>query len=99
MLFALCAFLKEGVTMVEITGRDRSVAAMKRNYADRIPVGLILGAFRATILGCPLKDYWTDGKKLVEGTLLAYERFGHDAVEISWDIMMEAETAGAGAGF
>jgi uroporphyrinogen decarboxylase len=81
--------------MAEITGRERIVAAMKRSYADRIPVGLILGAFRATILGCPLKDYWTDGKKLAEGTLAAYERFGHDAVEVSWDIMMEAEAAGA----
>ncbi len=81
--------------MAEITGRERIVAAMKRSYADRIPVGLILGAFRATILRCSLKPYWTDGKKLVEGTLLAYERFGHDAVEISWDIMMEAEAAGA----
>ena len=81
--------------MAEITGRDRIIAAMKRNYADRIPVGLILGAFRATILGCPLREYWTDGKRLAEGTLAAYERFGYDAVEVSWDIMMEAEAAGA----
>jgi uroporphyrinogen decarboxylase len=81
--------------MAEITGRERIIASMKRSYADRIPVGLILGAFRATLLGCSLKDYHTDGKKLVEGTLTAYERFGHDAVEISWDIMMEAEAAGA----
>jgi hypothetical protein len=56
---------------------------------------LILGAFRAKVLGCTLKEYLTDGKKLAEGTLAAYERFRHDAVEISWDIMMEAETAGA----
>jgi uroporphyrinogen decarboxylase len=68
---------------------------MKRKYADRIPVGLILGAFRAKLLGCSLKQYSIDGKKLVEGTLAAYERFGHDAVEVSWDIMMEAEAAGA----
>jgi len=81
--------------MGEITGRERIVAAMKRSYADRIPVGLMLGPFRAALLKCSLKEYWTDWKKLVEGTLLAYERFGHDAVEISWDIMMEAETAGA----
>jgi uroporphyrinogen decarboxylase len=81
--------------MAEITGRERIVAAMKRSYADSIPVGLILGAFRATLLGCPLNQYFTDGRKLLEGTLLAAERFGHDAVEISWDIMMEAETAGA----
>jgi uroporphyrinogen decarboxylase len=81
--------------MAEITGRERIIASMKRSYADRIPIGLILGAFRATILGCPLKEYWTDEKRLVEGTLSAYERFGHDAVEVSWDIMMEAEAAGA----
>ena len=81
--------------MGEITGRERIVAAMKRSYADRIPVGLMLGPFRAALLKCSLKEYWTDWKKLVEGTLFAYERFGHDAVEISWDIMMEAETAGA----
>jgi uroporphyrinogen decarboxylase len=81
--------------MAEITGRDRIIAAMKRNYADRIPVGLILGAFRAKILDCSLKEYWTDGKKLMQGTLAAFERFGHDTVEVSWDIMMEAEAAGA----
>ncbi len=81
--------------MAEITGRDRIVAAMKRTYADRIPIGLILGAFRAKILGCSLKEYWTDGRKLTEGTLAAFERFHHDAVEVAWDIMMEAETAGA----
>jgi hypothetical protein len=61
------------IEMAEITGRERIVASMKRSYADRIPVGLILGSFRATLLKCPLKEYWTDWKKLVEGTLLAYE--------------------------
>ncbi len=81
--------------MAEITGRDRIVAAMKRTYADRIPVGLILGAFRARVLGCSMKEYWIDGKRLMEGTLACYERFRHDSVEVSWDIMMEAEAAGA----
>lgn len=81
--------------MGAITGRDRIRACMKRSYADRIPVGLILGPLRAKVLGCSLKDYWLDGKKLAEGTLACYHLFGHDSVEISWDIMMEAETLGA----
>lgn len=81
--------------MTEITGRERVVAAMKRKYADCIPASLILGAFRARILNCPLKEYFRDGNKLAEGTIAAYEQFGHDAVEICWDIMMEAEAAGA----
>jgi uroporphyrinogen decarboxylase len=68
---------------------------MKRTQADRIPIGIILGPFRASVVGCPLKDYWTDWENLAEGTLACYELFKHDSVEVSWDIMMEAETAGA----
>jgi uroporphyrinogen decarboxylase len=81
--------------MTEITGMDRIKACMKRSYADRIPIGIILGPFRARVLGCSLKDYWRDGKKLAEGTMACYELFKHDSVEVSWDIMMEAEAAGA----
>lgn len=81
--------------MAEITGIDRIKACMKRSHADRIPVGIILGPFRARVLGCSLKDYWSDGKKLAEGTVACYELFKHDSVEVTWDIMMEAEAAGA----
>jgi len=81
--------------MAEITGMDRIRACMKRSHADRIPIGIILGPFRAKVLGCSLKDYWTDGKKLAEGTIACYELFKQDSVEVTWDIMMEAEAAGA----
>ncbi len=81
--------------MEAITGRERIRACMKRTYADRVPIGLILGPFRAKILGCSLKEYWLSGKKLTEGTLAAYNLFHHDSVEISWDIVMEAESLGA----
>ncbi len=81
--------------MAEITGKDRIKACMKRSYADRVPIGIILGPFRATVLGCSLGDYWRDNKKLADGTLACFELFKHDSVEISWDIMMEAEASGA----
>jgi uroporphyrinogen decarboxylase len=81
--------------VAQITGMDRIKACMKRTHADRIPIGIILGPFRARILGCSLKDYWMDWKKLAEGTITCYELFKHDSVEITWDIMMEAEAAGA----
>lgn len=81
--------------MVEVTGIDRIKACMKRSYADRVPIGIILGPFRARVLGCSLKDYWRDWEKLAEGTIACYELFKHDSVEVSWDIMMEAEAAGA----
>jgi uroporphyrinogen decarboxylase len=81
--------------MAEMTGKDRIKACIKRSHADRIPIGIILGPFRARVLGCLLKDYWLDGKKLAEGTIACYELFKHDSVDVTWDIMMEAETAGA----
>ena len=68
---------------------------MRRTYADRVPIGIILGPFRAKVLGCSLKDYWRDGRKLADGTLACFELFKHDSVEVSWDIMMEAEASGA----
>ena len=80
--------------MAQITGIDRIKACMKRTQADRIPIGIILGPFRARVLGCSLKEYWMDWRKLAEGTIACYELFKHDSVEISWDIMMEAEAAG-----
>ncbi len=81
--------------MGAITGKERIRACMKRTYADRVPVGLILGPFRAKILGCTLGEYWQSGKKLAEGTLAGYHLFQHDSVEVSWDILLEAETIGA----
>jgi uroporphyrinogen decarboxylase len=81
--------------MAEITGRDRVRACMKRTHADRIPVGVIWGPFRARVLGCPLKDYWQDWRKLVEGTVRCYELCPTDTVSLSWDIHMEAEAVGS----
>jgi len=81
--------------MAEITARDRIRACMKRTHADRIPIGVIWGPFRARVLGCPLKDYWQDWKKLVEGTVRCYELCPTDTVSLGWDIHMEAEAAGS----
>lgn len=81
--------------MAEITGRDRIRACMKRTYSDRIPIGLILGPFRARVMGCSPKDYYQQGKKLAESTLICHEIFQHDSVDVGWDIFLEAEAAGA----
>ena len=81
--------------MAEVTGRDRIRAAMKRTCADRIPYSLSLGPFRARVLGCSPREYYQDGRKLADSTLICHEMFRHDSVDVSWDIFLEAETAGA----
>jgi uroporphyrinogen decarboxylase len=81
--------------MPEITGRDRIRASMKRTYADRIPIGLILGPFRAKVLGCSPLEYFQNGKKLADSTVDCHGLFQHDSVDVTWDIFLEAEAAGA----
>ena len=81
--------------MAEVTGRDRIRAAMNRTCADRIPYSLSLGPFRARVLGCSPREYYQDGRKLADSTLICHEMFRHDSVDVSWDIFLEAETAGA----
>ncbi len=81
--------------MSELTGRDRIRAAMKRTWADRIPYSLILGPFRAKLLGCSPREYYQEGKKLAHSTLIGHEMFQPDSVEVAWDIFLEAEAAGA----
>jgi uroporphyrinogen decarboxylase len=81
--------------MPELTGRDRIRAAMKRTCADRIPYSLILGPFRARVLGCSPREYYQEGRKLAHSTLIGHEMFQHDSVDVAWDIFLEAEAAGA----
>jgi uroporphyrinogen decarboxylase len=78
-----------------VTGRDRIRAAMKRTCADRIPYSLSLGPFRAQVLGCSPREYYQDGRKLADSTLICHEMFQHDSVDVAWDIFLEAEAAGA----
>jgi len=81
--------------MPECTSRDRIRAAMKRTCGDRIPYSLILGPFRARVLGCSPRKYYQEGRKLAHSTLICHEMFQHDSVEVGWDIFLEAEAAGA----
>jgi len=78
-----------------VTSRDRIRAAMKRTCADRIPYSLTLGPFRARVLGCSPREYYQDGRKLSDSTLIGHEMFQHDSVDVAWDIFLEAEAAGA----
>lgn len=81
--------------MSEPTSRDRIRAAMKRTCADRIPYSLILGPFRARVLGCSPRKYYQEGRNLAHSTLICHEMFQQDSVDVGWDIFLEAEAAGA----
>lgn len=76
------------------TSKERIVAAFKREYADRVPITLILGLYQARLAGIPLRQFLTEPAKLAQAVIQAYERLHPDSVMVYGDPYLEAEAAG-----
>jgi uroporphyrinogen decarboxylase len=85
--------------MEAYTGKERVRAAAKRSFADRVPVGIIMGHFTAYLTGCPLREFYTDARKLADCIIAGYERFRQDTVGVSIDAHRETEALGAALDF
>lgn len=80
--------------MKQYTGRERVIAAFKREYADRVPVTLILGLFQAKMAGISIKDFLTSADKLSKAVIDAYAALQTDTVAVYGDSYLEAEAIG-----
>ncbi len=80
--------------MKQYTGRERMVAAFKREYADRVPVTAILGLFQARLAGIPIKEFLTKADKLAGAVIQSYHILHTDNVMIYGDSYLEAEAIG-----
>lgn len=77
------------------TSKERVRAAARRTFADRVPVGIIMGHFLAQLVGCPLRDFYTDAHKLADCIIAGYARFLQDTVGVGVDAYKEVEALGA----
>lgn len=80
--------------MQEPTGKHYMRAALKRQYADRVPVTILFGPFCARIAGFTIREILTDAKKCAEAHLAFYHRFTPDSLIVYSDIYNEAEALG-----
>ena len=78
----------------EYNGRDRVIAAYKREYADRIPTAPMVGSFNAKLTGISIKEYETDPAKMANSIVRFYEMFAPDVLSVVGDLWLEAEAAG-----
>lgn len=78
-----------------ISGKERVRAAAKRTFADRVPVGIIMGHFTTHLTRCPLQEFYHDAKKLADCLIAGYERFHQDTVGVGVDPHKEVEAMGA----
>lgn len=80
--------------MEPYTGKDRLLAAARREYADRIPVSIIFGPYCARVAGIQIKDFLTKSHQFAQSTIEAYETVRPDAMPIYMDTLLEAEAIG-----
>ena len=76
------------------TGMDYVRAAFKRTFADRIPVTVSLGSFTAKLAKVPLKEFFTNPRRLVEASIQAYEVVRPDTMVCHIDLNLETEAMG-----
>lgn len=81
------------------TGRERIIAAFKREYADRVPTTVVLGLFQAKLANIPITEFLTKPDKLAESMLKSYTLLRPDSVIVYGDTYLEAEALGAEIGF
>ena len=62
------------------TPKERIMSALKREFADRVPVTAALGAYGAKLLGYSMKDFYSDPVKQTKSIITAYETFQPDTV-------------------
>lgn len=80
--------------MKQYTGRERVIAAFKREYADRVPVTLILGLFQARLAGVSIGEFLTKADKMEKVVMQAYSLLQTDTVAVYGDSYLEAEALG-----
>jgi len=81
--------------MSRYTGKDRMIAALKGQYADRVPATVMFGPYVAKLAGSTLLDFFTDANKHAKSHVYAYGIFCPDSVTICGDVYLEAEVLGA----
>lgn len=81
--------------MNTFTAKDRIVAALKGQYADRVPVAVMFGLYAAKLAGFTTMEFFTSAEKHAESHAIACAMFPPDTITVSGDIFLEAEAFGA----
>ena len=68
-----------------MNNRERFMAALQGEPADRVPVFPLLMFFTADRAGLPYREYATNGRALAQAQLLVQQRFDLDAITVCSD--------------
>jgi len=77
------------------TGKDRIIAAVKGQYADRVPTAVMFGSYVAKLAGLTMPEFYMDAEKHAKAHVRAYEIFHPDTMNVTGDIYLDAQAFGA----
>src|SRR3990172_2893978 len=80
--------------MAAMTSVERCQTVLDGGVPDRVPVGLLNFMPAAARAGMTLRDYCTDGRAMAEAHIAAWERYGHDLVDLENGVAALASAVG-----
>lgn len=85
--------------MVEMTSVERCRTVLDGGIPDRVPVCLLNFMPAAAMAGMSLREYCTDGTAMAEAHVAAWERYGHDMVDLENGVAALASAVGCRVDF
>ncbi|MFZ4855605.1 MAG: uroporphyrinogen decarboxylase family protein [Desulfuromonadaceae bacterium] len=83
----------------EMTPKERMKAYLGGEPFDRIPCGLMLSDYAARVLGCSVREYQLSAEVMAQGQIAAWQRYGHDGINVGVGLTGIAEVLGSGVTF
>jgi MtaA/CmuA family methyltransferase len=80
--------------MQEMTAVERCETVLAGAIPDRVPVGLLNFMPAAAALGMTMREYCTDGDAMAEAHVVAWERHGHDLIDLENGVAALASAVG-----
>ncbi len=80
--------------MQKPSAKQYILAAIRRQYAERVPTTVLIGPYCAKLAGHSIRELLTDAQKSAESHLAFFERFHPDSIIAYNDIYLELEAIG-----
>jgi MtaA/CmuA family methyltransferase len=85
--------------MTHMTSVERCRTVLAGGVPDRVPVGLLDFMPAAAQAGLSLRESCTDGRAMAEAHIAAWERYGHDMIDLENGVAALASAVGCGVAF
>jgi len=82
-----------------MSGRERVFSVLSGKAPERRPFSALLSLYGARLIQCPLREFYADSKKYVQGQCAALETFGLDVIFAPFAMALFGEAFGGEAGY